>query len=172
MISNRTIARVLMSAVAFLGGSQVSEVAGQMEPQSVTGHVEFVNAAGNHIRYSVSAVRHHDGSVSGEIEEHATAADGAFIRRGHGTVTCLTITGNIARIGGVVDQIRGAGAPVGSEAFLTVIDNGEGPKDPPDAASVPLAGPPGSATTHCTTGISRPTFPIERGNIQIRPSGL
>ena len=142
------------------------------DEDSVTGHVEFVNALGNHIRLSISAVRHHDGSVSGEAEEHAVTPAGDFIRRGHATVVRFTIAGNIARIGAIVDRSAGNAAPPGTEAFVTVVDNGQGANDPPDLASTPLAGPPGTAQAHCDTGIARPLFPSQAGNIQVRPSGL
>jgi len=144
----------------------------QDDQESVSGHVEFINAIGNHIRYSIHAVRHRDGSVSGEGEEHAETPAGDFVRRTHVTVVCFTVAGNVARIGVVVDQTRGAGLPPGTEGFLTVVDNGEGHEAPPDMASVGVAGPPGSAQAHCDRGLPRPLFPIDAGNIQVRPAGL
>ena len=148
-----------------------AEVGAQTAQESVTGHVEFVNLFNNHVRYSVNAIRHRDGSVSGEAEEHVETAAGVFIRRGHGTVTCFTLNGNIARIGGIVDRTD-AGVPPGTEFFLTVVDNGEGANDPPDMATSPASGSPGVAARHCTMGIERPIFMIDRGNIQVRPSGF
>src|SRR5262249_34083446 len=71
---------------------------------SVTGHAGFVNNAGNFDRYSLSAIRHSDGSVSGEVQEHVETAAGAFVRNAHGTVICFSISGNTARIGGIVDH--------------------------------------------------------------------
>ena len=160
----------LLLAVATLG--VVTPAGAQDDGESVTGHGAFVNALGNHIRFSVSAIRHRDGSVSGEAEEHAQTPAGDFIRRGHATVVCFTVSGNVARIGVVVDQSRGAGSAPGTEAFVTLVDNGEGNNAPPDLASVALAGPPGTAQAHCDVGFARPMFPIDSGNIQVRPSGL
>ena len=156
----------------FLGLSgAVVDVAAQGIHESATGHAEFVNSVtGNRARYSVSAIRHQDGTVSGEFEIHAFGPSGAFLFTSHVTITCLTITGNVARIGGVVDKTVGAGAPPGTEGFITIVDNGQGAQDPPDLAS-PAGVGPGTATSHCTTGLPRPLFPIERGNIQVRPAG-
>lgn len=138
--------------------------------QSVTGHAEFVNPnTGNRLRYSISAIRHSDGRVTGEVEEHVdVAATGAFVRKIHATVTCFTIVGNEARLGGVIDRaVLAVGeVPPGTEALMTVVDNGERAGDPPDRASPAITGP---AQVHCATGLVRPLIPIERGNLQVRP---
>jgi hypothetical protein len=148
-----------------LGGAVV-EVAAQSVQESVTGDADFVNTVnGNHLRYSVNAIRHRDDSVSGEFEVHIDSPTGAFVLSSHVIITCFTITGNIARIGGIVDRSEGAGAPPGTPGFITVVDNGEGTNDLPD-----LASPPGVGAG--TMGLPRPLFPVERGNIQVRPSGF
>jgi hypothetical protein len=142
--------------------------------ESVTGHVEFVNTtSGNHIRYSFHAIRHPDGTVTGEFEEHVESATGEFVRKTHGIEICLTVVGNLARVGGIITDSTGATAPPpGTEVYSTAVDNGEGDDDPPDLASPGGSLGAGSALRHCTTGLSRPLFPITAGNIQIRPSGL
>jgi hypothetical protein len=163
---------VCLTTVALIVLCVVPHARATSDQESVTGHAQFVNALGNHIRFSISAVRHRDGTVSGEGEEHAETPAGDFIRRGHATVVCFTVAGNVARIGFVVDTSRGAGSPPGTEGFLTVVDNGEGGDAPADLASVPIAGPPGAAQAHCDVGFARPLFPIDSGNIQVRPSGF
>jgi hypothetical protein len=161
---------VQLAVLALSGG--VFAVAAQGIHESAIGHAEFVNpATGNRTRYSVSAIRHQDGTVSGEFEIHAFGPTGAFLLESHVAITGMTITGNIARIGGVVTETRGAGAPVGTEGFITIVDNGETVNDPPDLAS-PAGVGPGTATAHCTTGLMRPMFPMERGNIQVRPAAF
>jgi hypothetical protein len=93
-----------------LGGAVV-EVAAQSVQESVTGDADFVNTVnGNHLRYSGNAIRHRDDSVSGEFEVHIDSPAGAFVLSSHVIITCFTITGNIARIGGIVDRSEGAGA--------------------------------------------------------------
>ena len=143
----------------------------QAPHESVTGHAEFIAANGNQVRYSVNAIRHRDGSVSGEFEIHVDAPTGAFVLRSHVAITCFTITGNIARVGGIVNRTSGAGAPPGTEGFITVIDNGEGKNAPSDLAS-PAGIGPGTASAHCVTGLFQPVFPIDRGNIEVRPAGF
>src|SRR2546428_654883 len=107
-------------AFVLLSGWSLPEVAAQSAEDSVTGHVEFVSAAGTLDSYSVSAIRHRDGTVSGEAEEHVRTPAGDFVRSGHATIICFTITGNIARIGAIVDH--STTVPPGTEAFLTVVD--------------------------------------------------
>jgi hypothetical protein len=170
-IGRSSIVLLLMMVVAleFVAGGAA---AGAREAESVTGHADFVNATGLRFQYQVSAIRHADGSVSGEFENHVTnAATGEFILTAHVTIVCFTINGNVARIGGIIDRQFGLPIPPGvaPEGFITVVDNGEGHDAAPDLASPPALGPP---FVHCETGLPRPLFPIERGNIQVRPSGL
>ena len=140
---------------------------------SATGHVEFVNTTTqNHLRASFNAITHQDGTVSGEFEEHVESSTGDFVRRTHGIITCLTVSGNVARFGGVITESSGNAAPPGTEIFATVVDNGEGANDPDDLASPGGSGNPGVALRHCTAGLFRPLFPITAGNVQVRPSGL
>lgn len=139
--------------------------------ESVTGHADFVTPTGFRFRYSVNAIRHADGSVSGEFENHVEiAATGEFILMAHVDIVCFTVTGNIARIGGIVERQVGGTTGVGAEGFITVVDNGEGADDLADLASPPGVAP-GAAFAHCATGLPRPLFPIERGTIQVRPAG-
>ena len=136
--------------------------------QSVTGHAEFINPrTGFRVSISGAAVRHADGSASGEFEQHVeVATTGEFVRRAHATVLCFTIVGNTARIGAVIDRAEGASAPPGTEIVGMLVDNGEG-DDSPDLAS-PTA--PGSATAYCASGVTPPLplFPVLHGNIQVR----
>jgi len=140
--------------------------------ESVTGHADFVTATGFRFSYSLSAIRHEDGSVSGQFENHLeNAQTGAFVLNAHVRITCFAISGNIARVGGVIERQTGRPLPPGiTEGFITVVDNGEGDAASPDLASPPRVGGDGSALTQCVTGgMSLPLFPIERGNIQVQP---
>ena len=145
--------------------------------QSVTGHYEFVGTTThNDFKYSFSAIRHKDGSVSGEIEEHTTfEPTGAFVRTMHGTVTCFTIVPgtNMAFLAGIVDKVESV-AP-GQEnlipgAFfrLVVVDNGEGTDDPPDLGSNARFGDPRSQPPFCNNLVPFNLAPIEHGNITVR----
>ena len=145
------------------------------DKQSVTGHYQFVGVnTGNNFKYSFSAIRHEDGSVSGEIEERTVVAEtGDFQRRMHGTVTCFTIVGNMAFIAGIVDQVESV-APnqqnliPGAFFRLNVVDNGNG-GDPPDMGSNARFGDPRIQPTFCDNLVPFNLEPIEHGNITIRP---
>jgi hypothetical protein len=139
--------------------------------QSVTGHYQFVGInTGNDFKYSVAAIRHEDGSVSGEFEERVTlASTGEFIRQTHGTVTCFEIVGNMARIGGLVDHATDPRFLPGTEFRLVVVDNGKGADDPPDLGSNARFGAPGTAQAFCDAGTQFNLEPVEHGNIEVRP---
>jgi hypothetical protein len=169
------IGTVVFLLICQLGATQplrvVSALAAEPPQESVTGHVEFIALNGNQARYSVNAIRHRDGSVTGEFEFHVVTPSGDPVLRSHVTITCFTIVGNVAFIGGVVDRSSGIGAPPGTEGYITVVDNGEGHNALADLAS-PTGIGPGTAEAHCETGLSRPLLTVVRGNIQVRPSGL
>ena len=161
---------VVFVLIVLFTGTAASEVNAASVQESVPGGGGFiVPANGAHIRYTVNAVRHRDGRVTGQFELHAETATGEFLARTHVRITCFTITGNIARIGGIV--FRSNINPPGTPGFITVVDNGEGNDAPADLLSLPATGP-GTDIEHCDTGLPRELFPIETGNVQIRPSGL
>jgi hypothetical protein len=139
--------------------------------QSVTGHYQFVGInTGNDFKYSVAAIRHDDGSVSGEFEERVLlASTGEFIRQTHGTVTCFQIVGNMARIGGLVDQATDPRFLPGTEFRLVVVDNGNGASDPPDLGSNARFGFPGTAQAFCDAGTAFNLEPVQHGNVEVRP---
>jgi hypothetical protein len=139
--------------------------------QSVTGHYQFVGInTGNDFKYSVAAIRHDDGSVSGEFEERVILnSTGEFIRQTHGTVTCFEIVGNMSRIGGLVDQATDPRFLPGTEFRLVVVDNGNGASDPPDLGSNARFGFPGTAQAFCNAGTAFNLEPVEHGNVEVRP---
>jgi hypothetical protein len=148
----------------------VAGVARADQPSAATGHVEFVNFSGNDVAYSFSAVNQPNGRVAGEVEAHIHRANGEFVV-GHATTTCVTITGNIARVGALLDSFTVNGVPDQSgvtDLFFTVVDNGEGADAPPDTATNLFVGPPGTAARHCETGIFRLPFAVTEGNVQVR----
>jgi hypothetical protein len=139
--------------------------------QSVTGHYQFVGInTGNDFKYSLSAIRHDDGSVSGEFEERVLlASTGEFIRQTHGTVTCFRIVGNMARIGGLVDHATDPRFLPGTEFRLVVVDNGNGASDPPDLGSNARFGFPGTAQAFCNAGTAFNLEAVQHGNVEVRP---
>ena len=149
----------------------LDEIATPDVKQSVTGHYQFVGInTGNDFKYSLSAIRHDNGSVSGEFEERVIlASTGEFIRQTHGTVTCFEIVGNKARIGGLVEHATDPRFLPGTEFRLVVVDNGHGASDPPDLGSNARFGGKGSAKAFCDAGADFNLEPVQHGNIEVRP---
>ena len=118
-------------------------------------------------RYSLSAIRHADGSVSGEFEETSEQEGGQRI---HAHVVCFTVTGNSARLAAQIDQTNVDFGPPGSYVVWSVIDNGEGAKSPPDQTTdVFFGGTAAQAEFHCRTGFNlAPYFSSLRGNLQVQ----
>jgi hypothetical protein len=144
--------------------------------QSVTGHFEFVGVnTGNDFKYSLSAIRHTDLGVSGEVEERTTFNEtGDLVRTMHGTVTCFTIIGNMALIAGIVDKVESF-APgqenliPGAGFRLVVVDNGNGGDDPPDMGSNARFGLPATSEQFCANGTPFNLEPVQQGNVTVRP---
>lgn len=136
--------------------------------QQVTGHANIVLPGfGDAVqRYSQSAIRHADGTVSGQFELKSEQDGGLRI---HGDVFCFTIVGNTARLAGRVDQSDIDFAPVGSYAVWTIIDNGQGNRSPPDLTSDFFVGfNEAAAAFHCAVGINLGAFlPVLSGNLQV-----
>ena len=150
----------------------LDEVATADVKQSVTGHYQFVGFnTGNDFKYSLSAIRHADGSVSVEFEERVLLnSTGEFIRQTHGTVTCFEIVGNMARIGGIVEHATDPRIVPGKAEFrLNVVDNGQGASEPPDLGSNARFGVPGTAQLFCDAGAPFNLEPVEHGNVEVRP---
>ena len=144
--------------------------------QAVTGHYEFVGInTGNDFKYSLSAIRHMDGSVSGEVEERTTLEEtGELQRTMHGTVTCFTIVGSTAFVAGIVDRVLtfvpGQENLVPGAGFrLVVVDNGNGANDPPDTGSNARFGVLASSETFCNNPVPFNLEAIEHGNVEIHP---
>lgn len=155
---------------ASVGGP--SFTAGNGASPSVTGHAEFTRdfpgVGPVAIRFSLDAVTHMDGAVTGQIEFRATGLAFPLDERWHGTVSCVTVgpDGKTARVGGRID---GTSRDVG----FVLVDNGEGSNAPGDLASP--AGPRPDdpvrdAQDHCDgKTLPLPLTPIDRGHILVRP---
>ena len=117
-------------------------------------------------RYSLSAIRQSDGSVTGEFEEFSEQEGGQRI---HAQVYCFTVTGNTARLAARIDQTNVSFGPVGSYVVWSVIDNGEGGKSPPDETTdIFFGGTQAQADAHCRAGFNlAPYYPSLRGNLQV-----
>jgi hypothetical protein len=140
--------------------------------QMAQGHVEIHPAVFGTLvidKYSFVAISHEDGRVSGEFEfDHSfrdPVTDRELNERVHGTVDCVTITGNRARVGGTVRHSKSPFIPEGSQLAWSVTDNGNN-KDNPDTASEMLGG---NAFLYCAFGLPFPESPLIHGNLNVRP---
>jgi hypothetical protein len=136
---------------------------------SASGGGHWITTDGLTRRLAFSVRRFDDGSVHGEWQLVA----GATIM--HGRLTCLSIDGNTARVGGVVERSFFSLFLVDTDVAWYVVDDGEG-SGASDATSNLRAfrnAPPGSAQAFCDTGAA-PTAVgpdvISFGNVSVRGS--
>ena len=116
-------------------------------------------------QFSFNAIKHGDGRVTGQWQAFRESTG---IEEAHGSVTCMGIDGNTARIGGVITYTNPVdGHPVGTILIWTVVDNGEGANDPPDLTSQLIIVNEAQRDFHCTAGFIQPLFPTNQGNIQV-----
>ena len=138
--------------------------------QSVTGSGHFI-FQGNNRTFSFTARRHADGTVSGQWQR-VNHIGNASQTKAHGRVTCFTILGNQAILGGFATSGAFSAAP-NNEVGWQVEDNGQGANSPADrigAQFVLLA--PGDAASICNQTFFFPLPALTnvlQGNIQVRP---
>lgn len=133
--------------------------------QSVTGSGHFTTDQADFRTFSFTARRYADGSVNGQWERIRRTTGNAE-RKSHGKVTCFTIIGTQAWLGGYATS----GIYVPGEVGWRVVDNGEGKNAPTDQISLQYVdAPEGFAADYCATTPEAPAplHDIESGNIQI-----
>jgi hypothetical protein len=88
------------------------------------------NPPGENANFSLIAIQHADGSVTGEWTDQFGHGDGGI----HVVVDCVDVLGNRAWISGIITQSPD-GTLNGLTAGTTVADNGTSANDPPDQIS-------------------------------------
>ena len=142
---------------------------------SVTGsghHTRIVAGVEGLTTFSFSAIRRADGTTSGEYQYDFRAAGFSV----HGPVTCLSIRGNEAWIGGTVGDINSPDPEdqslVGVDMWWRLQDNGEGAGDAPDLTTGVGFAFPGSTITAESWCRDQPALlilrEVESGNILVR----
>lgn len=140
--------------------------------QSATGHGNLT--VGGELRtFSFDAIRHQDGTVTGEWQLDSRATDVVM----HGQVTCLLAiarpTQGAAFMGGVVTRLDGdaPGVEPGTPVVFSAFDNGEGNGNFADAMTLVQFTTPDVVARQCAIGlrVGGGAVPIEDGNIQVRP---
>jgi hypothetical protein len=145
--------------------------------QSVTGNALFqINYAGNPFqRYSVAAIRHRNGSFSGEFEEKSEQDGG---QRVHGAIHCFSIVGDTARIAGRVKKSNIDFGPPGSYVIWNVVDDGKAhghdrhsrtDRHRDYTTDFYFGGTQAQADAHCRANLLRgqPYFPVLRGDLRV-----
>lgn len=135
------------------------------QPQLVTGsgHIE----AGEGLRnFTFHAMLRPDGSAQGSYQIHRTDLGTVFSV----DVTCLTIVGNRAWIGGIIASTNDPTIRVGTVSYFYAIDNGEGSDAPADIVSLARVNDlAGRDIEFCTTlPTLLPPRQVQLGGVQIR----
>ena len=120
--------------------------------------------------FSFVAWKYEDGSVQGQFQWHFADSP----NMGAGTVTCLTVEGDQAWIGGIITDHARYPEYIGLEGGFRVVDNGVGESAEADLISlvVPLPYPDipdvPDAQTYCNGKTEFPALEeVESGDIQI-----
>ena len=130
---------------------------------SANGHGNLV-IAGELRTFSFTAVTQ-KGGVTGEAQLD-NRAQGVRI---HLAIDCLVVTGNVAKVSGIVTKVTGPTIiQVGWKSIFYANDNGEGSNSPPDTISLVFSFDP-SVNVDCTTPFVLPMLAIDDGNIQVKP---
>ncbi len=112
--------------------------------------------------FSLTAIEHGDGSVTGEWSDQFGQGDGGI----HVAVDCLEVDGNQAWIGGEITHGTANGVDVTGERALTrVADIGTSANDPPDLISFSVFPVPPQFTCHGKFDL--PLFPMTDGQVTV-----
>ena len=141
--------------------------------ERVTGGGQFVHPDFGTVAFSVTAVRHADGSVSGRFQQHQF--DVGFTYKGE--VTCFAVdpVNHRAWIGGVLTHSDDPDpiTEVGDDAWFRMLDLGSSNAGPDRSTFLGFEGGGGIITSeeYCEVKIwpddNARTWPVEQGNIVI-----
>ena len=124
-------------------------------------------------RYSFAALSTDPATFAakGEFELMLTAATGTE-QKFHGDVVCMSTVGNSTRLAGRIEKvwINNVQRPItgATHVIWTVVDNGEG-QGTTDTASPMFFNNAANAALHCAVGFTPLQFPVQEGNVQVRP---
>lgn len=164
----------LLAAFAFVAGALPAHAQGGIV-ESVTGSTHmtvpfsvFVPGAEGEVvmrTLSYNALRHADGSVSGQYEYHVDILGN--VSTVHGTVICFKAEGNRAWIGATVDRTSDPGVE-GLFSWWQVEDNGQGANAAPDMTTFLGFGTLQETFDYCEGPDPNFIFDIDHGNVRVR----
>jgi hypothetical protein len=132
---------------------------------SASGHANMTQAPGVLRTFSFTARQMPDGTVEGKYTNHNRL--GGIVN--HGDIDCLMLLPpNGAVLSGPIRKHTLGEEFEGRRIVIRVEDNGEGADDPPDRVGF-LVNLPAGSELDCRTFLPQTMFPVEAGNIQIRP---
>jgi len=173
---------ITLAAVAFVAlACQQSSPTGPTNSLSNAGKMMFSNQANNgngvvhkvsaggadvdfaehtDANFSLTAVEHGDGTVTGEYTDQYGQGDGGF----HAQLNCLLVVGNQAWVSGVITSGNAGGFDLtGLPVITRVADVGTSANDPPDLISFSFVG----VATPCTAAPNLPLFPMTDGQVKV-----
>ena len=119
----------------------------------------------SHIRFN--AITKANGTVQGSGELKHFLGDDRYCKY---TIECLTVTGNVAVMGGTITESTFELMPVGARVLVRAIDNGQGGQDPDQYTGVWYEGAPGWIDEwDCDNFLEQDLLEIEQGNLVVNP---
>lgn len=162
------LAVVAAAALAFVGAVQAGGGGGSAQGSGV--HLTVHNVFGlqtlelKHFDYKAKTGK--DGEADGRYT-YREIDDGVPFDAS-GPITCMTVIGNQAWIGGTITDSSDP-TVIGSGSWWHVTDNGQGSKDPPDITTFLGIGTAAQTQAFCDTYPPyKHPFPIDGGNIKVR----
>jgi len=154
----RTSSLTLALAVALASAPALAQ--GVVHKVSVGGHDQ--DPAGHtDANFSLSAVQHADGTVTGQWSDQFGQGQGGI----HVQINCLSVSGNEAWVSGFISSGNVGGVDVtGLPCITRVQDNGTSANDTPDAISFSFIG----VATLCTAQPNLPLNPMTDGQVTVR----
>jgi hypothetical protein len=158
-VKRSVILLVVLLAGALLALSPAALADGVIHKVSVGGADSILVPPGTDANFSLSAVQHADGTVTGQWQD--TIGGGGVPAVGiHVQIDCLLVVGNEAWVSGVIthpDSLAGLGA------ITRVSDNGTSANDPPDQISFTFI----NTGLTCEDQPNLPLFDVNNGQVNV-----
>lgn len=156
-----------------MDGSSLEANSGEVV-EKVTGGGQFVHPAFGTVTFSFVAIRHADGGVTGQFQQHQPFFGFTY----KGDVTCFAVdpVNHRAWIGGILTQSNDPDpvTEIGDDAWFRVLDTGNNSSEPDRSTFMGFEQPPPGIVTseeYCQLKIwpdgNARTWPVVHGNIVI-----